>query len=176
MIKKINSDMVEAMKEKNTEKLSVLRAVKASLADSMRSSGEVTDTKVISTIRKLIKQREDSAEQFGKAERSDLEKKELAEIKILQEYLPEDISSAELEKIVKKVIEEQGATSKKNAGAVIKVVTEEAYGGSDGKTISAAVMGELAKKEAAAQKEEKKLEKEEDKSEDDLPYRTTYSL
>ena len=173
MIKKINSDMVEAMKEKNTEKLGVLRAVKAFLADSMRSSGEVTDTKVISTIRKIIKKREESAEQFGKADRGDLEKKELAEIKILKEYLPEDIPSAELEKIVKKVFKEQGATSKKNAGAVIKAVTEEVCGGADGKTISATVMKELAKKEAAAQE---KLEKESAKTEDDLPEKAAHIL
>lgn len=142
MIKQINKDMVTAMKGKNAEKLSVLRAVKAALADSMRG-GEVTDAKVIGVIRKQIKQRQDSAAQFKKAGREELEVKEVAEIVFLQTYLPVEISDEALEKIVNEEIEAAGATSKKDAGKVIKAVSTRVDGAADGKRVSQSVISKL---------------------------------
>jgi uncharacterized protein len=90
-------------------------------------------------VQKEIKKRRDSVEQFEKGGRAELAQKEKEEIVVLEEFLPQPLSTEELEKLVRETIAESGATSKKEMGAVIKAVQAKAAGRADGKTISGLV-------------------------------------
>lgn len=144
----ISSDMKSAMRERNKETLNTLRSLKTAITNaSIQKSGAGTvleDGEVISIIRKQIKQRQDSIEQFEKADRQALADNEKAEIAILENYLPAAMSEDEIISAVESAISDLGAESKKEMGQVMKLLQEKTGGRADGKKLSQEVMKRLA--------------------------------
>lgn len=143
---KILDDMKEAMKSKDAEKLSAIRMLQAAVKNreiELRPNG-ITEQDVLGVVRKMAKQRKDSITEFEKAARPDLADKEKAELKIIEVYLPAQMSPEQLTAIVEEVIKTQNATSQKQMGAVVKEVMLKANGMADGKMISDLVRSKLA--------------------------------
>ncbi|OGP66909.1 MAG: glutamyl-tRNA amidotransferase [Deltaproteobacteria bacterium RBG_16_44_11] len=132
---KLNEEMVLAAKAKDKIRLSAIRMLKMALhnkeIDLMRSLNE---SEVMQIISALVKQRKDSIEQFAKGGRTDLVEKEEAELKVVQEFLPAQMSDEEVEALIKKAIAETGAVSIKDMGKVMKILMPELTGRADGKT------------------------------------------
>ena len=143
MAVKIDEQIKEAMKAKEADRLGVLRmlksAVKYAVIEKYGAEGAAKDEDVIAAVRKEIKKRQDSIEAFTKGGRSDQAAKEQSEIKILETYLPQAMSEAELESLVKSVITELKATDKKAMGAVMKACQAKAAGRADNRALSALV-------------------------------------
>lgn len=145
----IMADFKDAMKTKDqtrTQTLSFLRSeMKYAAIDKKKD--KLDDGDVLGVIKKLIKQRQDSIDQFGKGGRADLVDKEKKELDILVRYLPQQMTAQELAAVVNQVVQETGAVSVKDMGKVMKEVMSRTQGKADGKMIS-----ELVKKrlEAAA--------------------------
>ena len=135
----IQSQMLEAMKAKDTVKLSVLRMLKASIMKFEVEGGErkdATDEDVMKLIQKEIKSRRDSAEQFRKGDRPEQAAAEEKEIEVLMEYMPPQLSEEEVTQIVKDVIAETGAKSKQDLGRVMGALMPKVQGQADGAVVS----------------------------------------
>ena len=145
--KRIDEDLKDAMRAKDAARLSVLRLLKAALKNAtiekVGADGELNDADAITVIRKQVKQRQDSIESFEKGGRAELAEKEKAEIAVLNQYLPQAMSVAELQKIVADAIREVGASSRAQMGAVMKALQPKIAGRADGKTLSAEVSRQL---------------------------------
>jgi len=143
---KIVADMTAAMKAKDAERTSTLRMLKAAITNREKESGtEVSDEDVLKLLRSQVKQRRDSVEHYQKAARQDLVDKETAEITVIESYLPQAASEAEIEQAVSAAIAEAGATSMKEMGAVMKAVMAKLAGkNADGRLVSEAVKKKLA--------------------------------
>jgi uncharacterized protein len=145
---KIDSDLKEAMKAKEAERLSVLRMVKSAIMNAAiekhGAGGKLADADAIAVIRKQVKQRRDSIEGFEKGGRPELAEKERREIEILSSYLPQPLTAEEVASIVRAAITETGASSKAQMGQVMKIVNEKAAGRADGRTLSEAVQKALS--------------------------------
>ncbi|HPO22055.1 MAG TPA: GatB/YqeY domain-containing protein [Smithellaceae bacterium] len=131
---KLNEDMVTAAKAKDKIRLSALRLLKTALhnkeIDLMRPLNETETMQILSG---LVKQRKDSIEQFAKGGRQDLVEKEEAELKILQDFMPAQMSDEEVEALIKKAIADVGALSVKDMGKVMKTLMPQITGKADGK-------------------------------------------
>jgi uncharacterized protein YqeY len=145
---RIQEDIKTAMKAKDALALNALRALKSALTNTSIEKGGLgtvlEETEVLAVVRKQIKQRNDSVEQFENAGRAELAATEKSEIEILSRYLPAALGEAELLDIVEKAVTETGATGKADMGKVMKRCQELAEGRADGKLLSAAVMKRLA--------------------------------
>jgi len=142
MEKRIQADMVAAMKAKETVRLASLRAIKAAIMlakTAEGATGEVTDQEIVKIIQKLVKQRKESAQQYNDAGRPELAENELAEAACMEVYLPKQLSEAELEAELAKIIAEVGATKPQDMGKVMGVATKKLAGLADGRAISTAV-------------------------------------
>ena len=147
MENRIQADMVSAMKAKETVRLASLRAIKAAILLAKTAeggNGEITDQDIVKIIQKLVKQRKESAQQYNDAGRPELAENELAEVAAMECYLPKQLSEAELEEELKKIIAEVGATKPQEMGKVMGVATKKLAGLADGRAISAAVKKLLA--------------------------------
>ena len=132
----VRADLTESMKARNAERTSTLRMLQAALKnEQINLKRELTDEEALSTIRKSVKQRLDSIDQYGKGNRPDLVAKEQAEMEILKTYLPAELSDAELESGLREVIASTGAQSKKDLGKVMKEATARYKGRAEGKKI-----------------------------------------
>lgn len=135
---KINADLLTAMKAKEEVKLGALRMLKASIMKFEVSGDkkmEATDDSVLQIIGKEVKQRKDSIEAYKKGGREDLAVKEEAEMKILQSYLPAQMSEEELKTLISRTISQTGATVK-DFGKVMGTVMAQAKGKADGGTVT----------------------------------------
>ena len=143
---KIIADMTTAMKAKDAARTSTLRMVKAAIMHREKEgAGDLSDDDVLKLLRSQMKQRRDSVEQYQKAGRQDLADKETAEIAVIEFYLPQAASEAEIEQAVTDAITETGATSMKEMGAVMKAaMTNLAGKNADGKTVSETVKKKLS--------------------------------
>lgn len=145
---RISEDIKTAMKAKDTVALNVVRNLKSALKyaaiEKLGAEGELADTDALAVVRKEIKKRQDSVTSYEAANRADLADVEKAEIAVLEKYLPAAMSQDELVKIVETAITETGATTKKDMGAVMKLVQERAAGRTDSKTISTEVAKRLS--------------------------------
>ena len=142
MEKRIQADMVAAMKAKETVRLASLRAIKAAIMlakTAEGATGEVTDQEIVKIIQKLVKQRKESAQQYNDAGRPELAENELAEAACMEVYLPKQLSEAELEAELAKIIAEVGATKPQDMSKVMGVATKKLAGLADGRAISTAV-------------------------------------
>jgi uncharacterized protein YqeY len=146
--RRIDEDLRDAMRAKNSARLSVLRMLKAALKNAaiekVGADGELSDADAIAVIRKQVKQRQDSIESFEKGGRAELVEKEKAEMAVLNGYLPQAISEDELRKLVTETIAEVGATSRAQMGPVMKALGPKVAGRADGKRLSAEVQRQLA--------------------------------
>src|ERR671912_1871968 len=123
-IDRISEDLTAAMRARETMRLATLRMAKAALMNREVERGRaLDDAESLQVIASLIKQRRDSIEQFQKGGREELARKEADEITILEKYLPPPVDPAQLEAAVDAAIQETGATSAKEMGKVMKVLT-----------------------------------------------------
>ena len=145
---RVDSDLKEAMRAKDTTKLGVLRMLKSALKyagiSKSGADAELSNTEATQVIRKQVKQRQDSIESFEKAGRTELVEKEKEELSILNEYLPQPMSADEISKVVHETIAEAGATSRAQMGAVMKALQAKVAGRVDGKALSAEVQRQLS--------------------------------
>ncbi len=133
---KVRADMTEAMKAQEKERLSTLRMLQSSLKNEQINLGhELSDEEVMTVIRKAMKQREDSIEQYTNAGRNELAEKERSEMELLKTYLPPELTEEEVEAGVREIIASTGAQSKKDFGKVMKEATARFKGRVDGKKI-----------------------------------------
>lgn len=140
--KQIQTDMVAAMKAKETVRLASLRAIKAAILLAKTAeggSGEVTDAEVVKIIQKLVKQRKESAQQYNDAGRPELAENELAEAAAMEIYLPKQLSEAEVEARLAEIIAEVGASQPSDMGKVMGVATKRLAGLAEGRLISSLV-------------------------------------
>lgn len=137
----IMDEMKNAMREKNTVALEALRAIKSEilLAQTAGGSTEITEADEVKILQKLVKMRKDSAAIFTVQNRPDLAEPELAQIAVIEKFLPAQLSEAEVEAIVAKVIAETGASGIASMGKVMGLVSAQIGGAAEGKTISAIV-------------------------------------
>jgi len=138
----ITADLKQAMKDKNKVALEALRAVKTGFTLAKTSKGVdavLSDDEELKIIQKLVKQRNDSATIYKEQGRDDLLEKEVAEVAVLEKYLPAKLSDADLTAKVKAIIDKVGATSMKEMGKVMGMASKELAGQADGKDISAKV-------------------------------------
>ena len=145
---RIPEDIKTAMKAKDAVSLNVLRALKTAMTNASIEKGHLSapldDSEVSALIRKQIKQRQDSYEQFTNAGRDELAATEKTEMEVLAKYLPSALTADEIAAIIEAAIAETGATSKADMGKVMKAAQEKAAGRADGKTLSQQVAKRLA--------------------------------
>ena len=136
LTEKIRTDLTEAMKAQQKERLSTIRMLQSAMKNEQINAGhELSDEEAMSVIRKAVKQRQDSVEQYTKGNRPELAAKEQAEIEVLKTYLPAEMSDEEIESTVRGIIADTGAQSKKDMGKVMKEATARLKGQADGKKI-----------------------------------------
>ena len=129
MYEKINEDLKNAMKEKDTFKLSVLRMLKSALQlEQIAKKHELDDNEISAVLKKQVKVRKDSLEEYKKYDKAELVESLEKEIAILDAYLPEEMSESEISEIVKSAVEEIKPTSMKDMGIVMKKVNEQLIG------------------------------------------------
>jgi uncharacterized protein YqeY len=144
--KQVMDKMKEAMKAKDTVALKALRAVKAAFLLAKTATGvqeEITQEQELKIIQKQVKQRKDSAAIFTKQNRQDLADPELAEIAVLEQFLPESLSEEKIEEVVIATIQKTGASGMKDMGKVMGMVSKELAGKADGKIIATLVKKNL---------------------------------
>jgi hypothetical protein len=142
---KLNEEIAVAAKAKDKIRLSAIRLLKTALhnkeIDLMRPLNESEILQILSAI---VKQRKDSIEQFAKGGRNDLVEKEEAELKVVQEFMPAQMSAEEVETVIKKAIAEAGAVSVKDMGKVMKILMPQLTGKADGKMVGEKVKAFLS--------------------------------
>lgn len=144
LVEKLKKDMVDAMKAKDKEKLTVIRMVKAALdKEKIDKKVEVNDDLLIDVVNKQVKLRNDSIDEFKKANRDDLVKQTEEELTILKDYLPEQLSEEEVNTIIDDVIKQVNASSIKDMGNVMKEVTPKVKGRADMKHVSEIIKSKL---------------------------------
>lgn len=143
---KVMEQMKTAMKAKDTVALESLRAIKSALllAQTSGSDSELSEDDEVKLVQKLVKQRKDSAAIFTEQGREDLAAPELAQVAVIEQFLPEQLTEQEIEKVVVQTIDATGASGMKDMGKVMGIVSKELAGQADGKTISNIVKSKLA--------------------------------
>ena len=143
----VMTELKAAMKAKDTVALEALRAIKSAilLAQTEKGGGNgLSEQDEIKLVQKLVKQRKDSAAIFKEQGREDLAEPELAQVAVIEKFLPEQLTEEEIEKVVIQTIDALGASGMKDMGKVMGMVSKELAGQADGKTISTIVKNKLA--------------------------------
>ena len=142
----VNEQLKAAMKAKDTVALESLRAIKTAIMMTQTQAGakELTSDDEIKLVQKLIKQRKDSAEIFYQQGRVDLAEPEEAQIKIIEQFLPEQLDEAAINEIVVGIIAKTGAAGMQDMGKVMGMASKAMAGKADGKTISSIVRQKLS--------------------------------
>ena len=144
---KVMQEMKTAMKAKDSVALESLRAIKSALllAQTEKGVGKgLSEEEEIKMVQRLVKQRKDSASIYKEQGREDLASAELAQVEVIEKFLPEQLDEAAIEKVVTETIQQLGADGMKDMGKVMGVVTQNLAGQADGKTISNIVRKQLA--------------------------------
>ena len=146
LLEQLNQDMKQAMKNKEKDKLIVIRMVKAALQNEAIKLGknDLSEEEDLSVLSRELKQRKDSLQEFKKADRLDLVEKTQAEIDVLVEYMPEQLSEDEVSEIVKQTISEVNATSKADMGKVMGALMPKVKGKADGSLVNKLVQQQLS--------------------------------
>lgn len=140
LFEQVSQGILEAMKAREKEKLEALRNLKKALLEARSAKGagqELTDEESLRVIRKLVKQGKDSAEIYDQQNRPDLSGQEMAQVRVMETFLPLMMSDQELTAAIAALIEKCGATSLKDLGRVMGMATRELAGKADGKEIAA---------------------------------------
>lgn len=137
LVEKINNDLKEAMKSGDKIRLETIRSIRALILEFQKSGSgkEFTDEEGIRILTAAAKKRKEALEQFTNANRLDLAEKESAELKIIEEYLPKQLSKEEILEEVKKIANEVGAKDKNDFAKVMPVAAKNLKGKADGKII-----------------------------------------
>ncbi len=136
LAEQIRADMTESMKARTAERTSTLRMLQSAIKNEQINVGhELSDEEVLSILRKAVKQRLDSIDQYTKGNRPELAAKEQSEMDMLKTYLPPELTDAELESGLREIITTTGAQSKKDLGKVMKEASIRYKGRADGKKI-----------------------------------------
>jgi len=144
---RVNAELKEALKSHDELKLSVLRMIKASLKNKeIEKMGPLSEVEIISVLSSMAKRHKDSIEQFAAAGRADLAEKETKELQIVRSYLPEQLSTEDLDKIILSAIREFNDLAPGDMGKVMKAVMPLTKGVADGGVVSARVRELLAEK------------------------------
>ena len=144
MVEKLEKDMIEAMKNKEKDRLTVIRMVKASLKqEQIDHKKEINDDLLIDVVNKQIKMRKDSISEFEKGGREDLITKTKEEIDILMKYLPEQLSKEEVNKIIDEIFEEVKPEGQKDMGKIMKEASTRLKGKADMKEVSSIIKEKL---------------------------------
>jgi len=144
---KITSALKEAMKAKDQDALRALRAIKSAILLEKTKEGagdDLDEATEIKLLQKMTKQRKDSIVIYDEQGRSDLSEKEIQELKVIETFLPEQLSEEELTTALKEIIQETGASSMKDMGKIMGMANQKFAGKADGKAISTAVKKLLA--------------------------------
>lgn len=143
---RIQKDMIQAMKEKDSDRLRTLRAIKSEilLEKTTGKDVKIDEAREISILQKMVKSRQESLEIYEKENREDLAKKEKIEIEHLQKYLPEPMTEEEIKSQVEEIIERVGASSMADMGKVMGMAQKEMGGKADGKTLAGIVKSILS--------------------------------
>lgn len=142
LTEQIRADLTESMKARDAERTSTLRMLQSAFKYAQIEAGhELADDEALVVLRKAVKQRQDSIEQFTKGNRPELAEKETKELAIIESYLPAGASGAEMEAAITKAISESGANSIKQMGAVVKA----AKGALEGKTVDGKALSDLVR-------------------------------
>jgi len=144
---KVMTAMKEAMKNKDANALTSLRAIKSELLLAQTDTGSkenLTEEQEIKILQKLVKQRKDSAAIYAEQGRDDLAQPELDQAAVIEQFLPEQLSEEEIAKVVKDIIAKTGASGMQDMGKVMGMVSKELAGKADGKTISGIVKDKLS--------------------------------
>ena len=145
MVEKLKADMIQAMKEKDKERLTVIRMVKAAMdLEHIDRKREINDELLIDVVSKQVKMREESILEFEKGNREDLIEKTKKEIEILKAYLPEQLSESEVVEEIEKIFAEIKPESVKDMGKVMKEATAKLRGRADMKKVSEIIKGKLS--------------------------------
>jgi Uncharacterized conserved protein len=147
LLDKVMTEMKAAMKAKDTVALESLRAIKSAILLAKTETGagaELSEEEEVKLIQKLVKQRKDSAAIYQQQGREDLAGPELAQVAVIEKFLPEQLSEEEIEKVVLKTIASVGASGMQDMGKVMGIVSKELAGQADGKTISNIVKVKLS--------------------------------
>jgi hypothetical protein len=149
LVERITQDLTAAMKAKDAARTSTLRMAKAAIMNKeIDKKGALDDAEAVKLLQGLVKQREDSFEQYSKAGRPELAEKEQAEIQVLKAYLPAEVSDAEIAAAVEKAVGETGAASAKDMGKVMKATL--AALAASGKAVDGKRVNEAVKKKLSA--------------------------
>ena len=144
MVEKLEKDMIEAMKAKEKERLTVIRAVKAALKqEQIDHKKEINDELLIDVVNHQVKMRKDSITEFEKGARQDLIDKTQREIDILMNYLPEQLSGEEVLKAIDEIFAEVKPESQKDMGKVMKEANQKLKGKADMKEVSTIIKNKL---------------------------------
>ena len=144
MVEKLDKDTIEAMKSKDKDKLSVIRMVKASLKqEQIDHKKEINDDLLIDVVNRQIKMRKDSISEFEKGNRTDLIAKTQAEIDVLMNYLPEQLSTEEVNKVIDEIFAEINPIGPKDMGKVMQQATAKLKGKADMKEVSTIIRERL---------------------------------
>ncbi|KPB05307.1 GatB/YqeY domain-containing protein [Bacillus sp. CHD6a] len=145
LLERLNTDIKQAMKDKDKEKLSVLRMVKSSIQnESIKHGRDLSEEEELTVLSRELKQRKDSLQEFDKAGREDLVHKLQGEIAIVEHYMPEQLSEDELSAIVQQTIAEVNATSKADMGKVMGALMPKVKGKADGSLVNKLVQQHLS--------------------------------
>lgn len=143
---KISKDLSESMKAKNEKKTMAIRSIRSKIIELEKKdiSKPVSDADIISVLTKLVKERKQSIEMYEKGGRVDLVEAEAFELVIIESYLPQQMSEAEIEQKLVEIIAENNFETIRDMGKVIKAFNEKYSGSADGKTVSELVKKKLS--------------------------------
>ncbi|HCN53033.1 MAG: GatB/YqeY domain-containing protein [Prevotella sp.] len=147
LFEQVSEDIKTAMKARDKVRLETLRNIKKVFLEAKTAPGAndtLEDAAALKILQKLAKQGKEAAELFNQQNRPDLAEEEMAQVKVIEEYLPKQLSEAEIETAVKGIIAQTGATSMKEMGKVMGLATKQLAGKADGKIISTIVKKLLA--------------------------------
>jgi uncharacterized protein len=146
LLERLNNDMKQAMKNKEKDRLTTIRMIKASLQNEAIKLGkqELSDDEELTVLSREVKQRKDSLQEFEKAGREDLVEKIQTELKHVEIYMPQQLSEDEVAEIVKAAIAETGAASKADMGRVMAVLMPKVKGKADGSLVNKLVQQHLS--------------------------------
>lgn len=148
LLKRIDEDLIKALKKHEGDKVTMFRGLKSNIKYKQIDKGdELTDQEVEAVLISAAKQRRDSIEQFKSGGRKDLVDKETAELEIIKEYLPKQLSDDKLREIIGLAIEKTGADSPAKMGLIMKEVMPEVKGKADGKLVNKIAAEMLSKGE-----------------------------
>jgi len=142
---KISQDLTVAQKKRDTIRVSTLRMLKSDLKyKQIEKKSSLAEEEELEVLCSAVKKHKDSIEHFKQAQRNDLVAQEEAELKIILEYLPKQLSEEELTDLIEQAIQESGAVSKADLGKVMKILMPKVRGRSDGKLVSSLVTAKLS--------------------------------